>query len=97
MTKSVTPLRLVAHRSINLPYIYTDKNGERWNIYPSAPPSFMWSYTHDDFDGAPDGNDDRYGHADTLEDCIEEIEERIATARRARSLLAPKEDTDGKP
>ena len=79
MTKPVTPLRLVTHRSINLPAIYKDSRGDRWIIYPSAPPSFMWSYVHDDYDGAPDGNDDRFGHADSLDDCIDEIEERIVS------------------
>lgn len=88
VTKSVTPLRLVTHRSINIPHLYTDSRGDRWSIYPSAPPSFMWSYVHDDFDGAPDGNDDRFGHADTLDDCIDEIEERIpADLRRAHAAL----------
>lgn len=53
-----------------------------WTIQPTDPlppipcwREFAWSYVHDDFDGAPDGNDNRCGHAASPEACLSEIEE----------------------
>ena len=50
----------------------------KWRIYYNPPPipwpNFDWAYVHDDFDGAPDANDNRYGHAESLEACKREID-----------------------
>ena len=54
-----------------------------WIITFDPPPipcwhEMAWQFCHDDFDGAPDGNDRRYGHASSVEDAIEQIEEMEA-------------------
>lgn len=36
-----------------------------------------YAYVHDDFDGAPDANDNRYGACATVEDCKAEIDDRF--------------------
>ncbi len=48
--------------------------GYRIYVAPGQPDG--WSYVHDDFDGADDANDSRYGYADTVEACKAEIDER---------------------
>ncbi len=34
-----------------------------------------WSFCHEDYDGAPDANDDRCGFADTAAECFKIIDE----------------------
>jgi hypothetical protein len=34
----------------------------------------QFAYSHDDYDGAPDGNDNRFGYAATVEACKSEID-----------------------
>jgi hypothetical protein len=50
----------------------------KWHIHYNPPPipwnNFDWVYVHDDFDGAPDANDNRCGHAESLEACKREID-----------------------
>lgn len=41
---------------------------------PSYSPSTDWSWAHEDFDGAPDANDNRYGYAASPEACRAEID-----------------------
>ncbi len=36
-----------------------------------------FEFAHKDYDGAPDGNDNRCGHGDTIEECRELIDELI--------------------
>lgn len=33
-----------------------------------------WVYVHDDYDGAPDANDNRHGRAASYAECIREID-----------------------
>ncbi len=47
-----------------------------WRIHRSDGYTCKWCYVHDDYDGAEDGNDDRYGYCETIEDCKAEIDER---------------------
>lgn len=53
----------------------------KWRIYVGEPQygrQFNYAYTHDDYDGAPDAHDGRYGHAASVEearDLIDEYEE----------------------
>jgi hypothetical protein len=55
---------------------------DKWAIHYDPPPiplrQFDWHYRHDDFDGAPDAGDDRYGHCASLEECKAAIDEYIA-------------------
>jgi len=38
---------------------------------------WIWEYLHEDYDGSPDEPiDDRWGQSDTLEDCINQIDEK---------------------
>lgn len=50
-----------------------------FHISYSPPPipyrSADWHYWHDDFDGAPDGNDNRYGSCASEQACRDEIDE----------------------
>ena len=48
-----------------------------YRIYPEgcgASP-YLWVFVHEDYDGAPDANDNRHGGGATIEECIAEIEE----------------------
>ena len=49
----------------------------KWTIYLDRTPlplrQFDWAFVHDDYDGAPDGNDNRCGRAASPEACIEAI------------------------
>ncbi len=49
-----------------------------WHIHYDPPPipsrASDWHFAHDDFDGAPDANDNRYGHAASLEAAKAEID-----------------------
>jgi hypothetical protein len=50
---------------------------------PCVPvPYCDWAYAHDDLDGAPDANDNRYGYAATLAQAKAEIDEREFDACR---------------
>lgn len=61
------------------------KPGDSWSdpiwwrnyrIYKSESSGpFNWAYSHDDFDGAPDSNDFRYGFSMTVEEAKENINE----------------------
>lgn len=50
-----------------------------FTIYYDPPPipvrTCDWHYVHKDYDGAPDGNDNRCGHAPSLEDAKAEIDD----------------------
>ena len=37
--------------------------------------SFDWDFSHDDYDGAPDGNDIRCGNGANIEDCKQQIDD----------------------
>jgi hypothetical protein len=54
-----------------------------WRIYvasysPAA--RFDWEFVHKDYDGAPDGNDNRCGRGASFQDCIDQIDEIEAEA-----------------
>lgn len=46
-------------------------NGSIWPNYEK------FEFCHEDYDGAPDSHDHRFGHGHTLEDCIKNINEQI--------------------
>lgn len=49
-----------------------------FEISPSSvsySPETDWSWVHKDFDGAPDGNDNRYGYGSSIEDCKTQIDD----------------------
>lgn len=54
---------------------------DKWRLYlnDTYPEDWRvtWFYIHDDYDGAPDGNDSRYGYAATEADCKQEIHDRF--------------------
>jgi hypothetical protein len=55
------------------------RHGE-WKIYLNdyvGPGDHIvaWAYVHDDFDGAEDANDNRYGYAATVEACKTQIDD----------------------
>ena len=52
----------------------------RFDPPPIPVRSCDWSWHHDDFDGAPDGNDNRYGHSASLEEAKAAIDEQISEA-----------------
>lgn len=47
-----------------------------YRIYLDGSSPFKYAYVHEDYDGAPDGNDNRYGYADTIEACCAEIDDK---------------------
>ena len=47
-----------------------------YRIYVADCGPYAYAYVHDDYDGADDANDSRYGYADTVEACKAEIDER---------------------
>tara|TARA_R110000868_G_scaffold236522_2_gene490553 strand:- start:497 stop:682 length:186 start_codon:yes stop_codon:yes gene_type:complete len=49
----------------------------KWRIYYAPKPyhNLDWSYVHDDYDGAPDANDNRCGCSHDVDGCIQEIKE----------------------
>lgn len=52
----------------------------KWRICISAyslHPQFDWEYWHDDYDGAEDANDHRYGYAASEQGCKDAIDEWI--------------------
>ncbi|API59552.1 hypothetical protein BSL82_09685 [Tardibacter chloracetimidivorans] len=50
-----------------------------WHIEYNPPPvpfrSADWQFWHDDFDGAEDACDNRYGHAGSIEDAMNDIDD----------------------
>ena len=49
-----------------------------YRIYPasySPAPEFDWEFLHEDYDGAPDGNDNRCGRGASAADCIAQIDD----------------------
>lgn len=49
----------------------------KWRIYVGHPEygsHFAYEFVHDDFDGAPDSQDGRYGSAASIEECKAEID-----------------------
>jgi hypothetical protein len=46
-----------------------------YRIYLHDSPEGQYAYCHDDYDGAPDSNDVRYGNAATVERCKREIDD----------------------
>jgi hypothetical protein len=48
----------------------------KFRIYLTDHCFVNWEYVHDDYDGAPDAGDNRYGHGQTVAECIDEIDER---------------------
>jgi hypothetical protein len=51
-----------------------------WHIWFDPPPiptwaQYQYSFYHDDYDGAPDGNDNRHGNAASFEEAIALINE----------------------
>lgn len=68
------------------PRRYDITNGKRgvthygpWRIYYDPPPiptrNCDWHWCHDDYDGAPDGNDGRFGHAPSFAAALNECDE----------------------
>lgn len=58
---------------MGVPHIYRE-----YRIYPasySPAAQFDWEFAHTDYDGAPDGNDNRCGRGASLQDCIDQIDE----------------------
>jgi hypothetical protein len=53
---------------------------------------FGWSYSHDDYDGAPDANDNRCGHASSLQAAKAEIDEWWSEHPRAAGELMDMHD-----
>ena len=62
-----------------MPNPYSYRN---WWITLDPPPIPLhdsdWHFEHNDFDGAPDSHDWRYGHAPSLLEAIRKIDEREA-------------------
>lgn len=50
----------------------------RWRIFHSHHFWQDFAFAHDDYDGAEDSNDDRFGYAKTIEEAKAEIDEREA-------------------
>lgn len=48
-----------------------------YRVYTNDTPApYRYCFQHDSYDGAPDANDNRYGFANSIEDCCEEIGEK---------------------
>lgn len=60
---------------------YTATDGTLWRLYEVNPPipssKFNWAFLAENYDGAPDSKDKRFGFAQTREKAIEEIEQYI--------------------
>lgn len=46
----------------------------------SPAPQFDWEFHHEDYDGAPDGNDNRCGRGASAADCMSQIDDLIEEA-----------------
>lgn len=60
----------------------------KWRIYATDPlppiptwKQFAFSYTHDDYDGAPDAGDSRHGYTPSVAGCIAAIREHEDDSR----------------
>lgn len=62
-----------------------------WHIYFDPPPipcrNSDWHFYHADYDGAPDANDMRAGHAESIDGCLREIGE-IEEWRDAAAIIS---------
>lgn len=50
----------------------------KWRIYLSdypEIPELAYAYCHDDYDGAEDAHDTRFGHGKSVEDCKQQIDD----------------------
>ncbi len=76
-----------------MPGPYDDIMYGDWRIYYDPPPipsrNCDWHYVHDDFDGAPDAGDNRYGSCATAAECRDEID----AYEEERCFKAPEADT----
>lgn len=52
----------------------------RFDPPPIPTRAFDWAWVHDDYDGAPDGNDTRCGASASLEQAKADIDEQIEDA-----------------
>lgn len=54
-------------------------NTNGWTIqklaWPESHAFGTYEYVHEDYDGAPDGSDKLFGHADSITDALEAIKE----------------------
>jgi hypothetical protein len=82
MTDAPDPVDPLAARHEDEALVGEIRHG-KWTIYPTDPlppiptwRQFAWSYVHEDYDGAEDAGDSRFGYAPTPEACIAEIENR---------------------
>lgn len=70
-----------------------------WHIYFEPPPipcrNSDWHFYHDDYDGAPDANDMRAGHAESYEGCLREIAEIEGWLDAAEMIRAIAKATGG--
>ena len=70
---------------------YTASDGSKWHLDHESPPipiDHFWSATHDDYDGAPDGHDDRYLMAgSTRESACEAVEEYVEEHKEEREAI----------
>lgn len=61
-----------------------------WHIYFEPPPipcrNSDWHFYHEDYDGAPDANDGRAGHAESVDGCLREIREIEEWEEAARAI-----------
>jgi hypothetical protein len=48
-----------------------------WRIYADDVSPYPYAFVHDDYDGATDGGDTRYGHGKSVADCETQIDEWI--------------------
>ncbi len=46
-----------------------------YRIYFSSSPIANYAFVHDDYDGAPDANDNRGGWGNSIEDCKAQIDD----------------------
>lgn len=59
------------------------RNGPRYRGFEisvagySPAPQFDWEFAHEDYDGAPDGNDNRHGRGASLSDCMAQIDDML--------------------
>lgn len=69
----------------------------KWRIFLGHPEygrQFAYEFVHDDYDGAPDANDNRAGHAESVEACREEIDERETPTPALEATSAAGQDLE---